>query len=678
MPTIQSLGVGSGIDVQGLVDKLVAAEGDPQKERLDRKEADLQNNLTALGVFSGALNNLKESISPLRSAQSFRAMSLRIDNEEVLAASLAENAEPGKYDIDVIQLAEAQRLVSGVFSSELASIGEGVLSFQFGAVNSATKDFEVNPERGVKNLIINEENNNLRGIKDTINKADMGVRASIINDGRGFRLILTSEIPGVNNSLRIKVNDADKTDTDLFGLSTLSYEPTLAKNKGQNIRETSAAKDAIIKIDGIDITSNKNSISNVIRGVTLDIGPQSVGNSTTVEVFKDEAKVSESIQQFITQYNQFVTEINDMTKFDPKTRQAGPLANENAVRNIMTLLRRELGSDFSGVNDNYVTLAALGFDTQREGTVNADSEKLGAAISNDIDEVTQLFAQSGSTTEPLLRYVKGSDDTTAGSYQVIIDQLATQGKYTGSVASPGSFVIDENRDNIKVRIDASTSKEISLNHRSYKSLAAFAAELQSKINGDDVIRDSGAKVSVQVKNNQLVLTSQKYGSNSAVEILEIEGDLARLTGLAPGSGETGQNVAGAIGGVAAVGDGQRLVGQGAAAGLEVDVLGGELGRRGEVKFSRGIAVRLSQLLEKALDTGGLVQQRTQGVSSRLEDIASDRKKLDEKLAKSEEKHIKTFTNLDALVGKMRSTGEYLNRQLANLPGAASTGKNRNK
>jgi len=132
MPTITSVGVGSGIDVQGLVEKLVAAEGDPVTKKLDRKEATLQNSLTALGVFQGALTEFQTSLASLKDAQSFTKMSLTLSDDDVLNASISGDPDPGNFDIEVERLAQQHRLVSGTFASDLEAIGSGSISIQFG------------------------------------------------------------------------------------------------------------------------------------------------------------------------------------------------------------------------------------------------------------------------------------------------------------------------------------------------------------------------------------------------------------------------------------------------------------------------------------------------------------------------------------------------------------------
>ena len=674
MPAITSVGVGSGIDVQGLVEKLVAAEGDPVTKKLDRKEAKLQESLTAIGVFQGALSEFQSSLASLKSARSFTSMSLNVSDEEALTASVSGDAEPGIYDIEIERLAQQHRLVSGTYASDLEPIGTGSLSLQFGEVNELTGEFVVNPKRPVKNIFINEDNNSIRGIQRAINDADAGVKASVLRVGKGFRLILSSEIPGATNSIRLKVNDNDQIDTDLFGLSTLSYEPGAANNQGKNLRQTSEALNAVIKVDGVEIESPENTIDDVISGVSLVLNGDSVGKTVNLKVFHDKAKVTAAIEEFVNQYNAFIQRSRELTSFDPETREAGPLASDSSVRSVLSQIRRELGTNFGGVNSELVSLSALGIDTQRNGEQTIDTNKVQAAVNNNINEVAQLFSRTGHASDSLVRYLKASEQTTVGRYPVFVDVLPKQGVYQGQDVAVGNINVTKDANTLKIKVDNTESGVISLNSQVYTSLENLAAELQSKINGDRLLVADGAAVSVTVENNHLVLTSQRFGSDSNIEIVDIAEPLMAVSGLIKAQGIAGRDIQGAIGGRAAVGRGRILQGQGEARDLEVEVVGGDIGRRGTVSYSKGIAERLDGLLSNFLDSGGLLQGKTKGLADNLQGINDERNKLAEKLEKSEARHLKTFSNLDALVGKMRTTGEYLSRQLAALPGAQNQSK----
>ena len=118
------------------------------------------------------------------------------------------------------------------------------------------------------------------------------------------------------------------------------------------------------------------------------------------------------------------------------------------------------------------------------------------------------------------------------------------------------------------------------------------------------------------------------------------------------------------------------VAEGDAAGIEVEVLGGRDGARGEVFFSQGVADKLFKLVDNYLSNDGILDTRFDGYNKRIDDINSQRERLERRLATTEQRYLTQFTALDGLVGKMKSTGQYLEQQLSNLPGAARSKRGR--
>ena len=95
MPTITATNSGSGLDVRNLVDQLVAAEGTPVSSRLDQKEVKVQEGLTAMGTFKGALLDFQSSLAPLRKTDAFTAISAASSDEEIFTVSATDNAAIG-------------------------------------------------------------------------------------------------------------------------------------------------------------------------------------------------------------------------------------------------------------------------------------------------------------------------------------------------------------------------------------------------------------------------------------------------------------------------------------------------------------------------------------------------------------------------------------------------------
>ncbi len=663
MAGISSSGLGSGLDINGLVSQLVAAEGSPVQTRLARQEATLQAKISALGSFKGALSSVQSAFVKLQSFSTFEQRTVAVGDTGILSASAAATASAGRYSVEVTQLAQANKVRSDAFEAVTDAVGTGTLTFQFGTFDSDAGTFTVNPDKATQTVTIDAANNSLQGIRDAVNAADVGVSASIVNDGSGYMLVFSSSESGLENGLKISVEDDDGGDGDAAGLSQLAYDPAGSAGDGKNMTETLAARDALAIIDGITVSSTSNRVSGAIEGVTLNLAKAAIGEPTTVTVSLDKAGVKTALNSFVTAYNDFIRTANQATAYDPETETRGPLLGDAIVRGTISQLRGLFSATLDGLDGDYNSLASIGFKTERDGTLSLDNTVLDKALEQGLEVVGRIFAPYAQTTDALVSYIEAGENAKAGSYAVSVTRLATQGALSGAViAEP--FTIDSANDTLSIRVDGYASSTITLASGSYSG-DELAAELQSKINGDSTLQDNAVSVTVAYEGGALVIRSASYGSSSSVNLLSVDTNSEATLGLAVGSGTDGVDVAGTIGGIGAVGEGRFLVGQGAADGLKLEVRGGLTGERGTVGFSRGIAERVREAIDNALDHS--IAARLDGLNDRIDDIARQREKLQERLLKLEERYLKQFTALDALLAQLSSTSTFLTNQLAALP-----------
>ncbi len=676
MQGITTRGIGqSSLDVEGLVDKLIAAEGAPAQSRLDRKEVEIQTSISALGTFRGVLSDFQEAARGLQQAKDLRKVAAASSDEDKIEITAQSEAQEGVYNVEVAQLAQSHRLTSEAFNSELEPIGTGNLSFQFGRIDLDSGQFILNEKTTVKNIQITDENSSLRGLKAVINNENFGVRASIINDGKGSRLVLTAEATGEINSLRIVVNDSDGNNQDSIGLSRISYDPIRPDGRGLNLIETAIAQDAVAIIDGIEVTSPSNNIDHAIEGILLNLKDLTEGTPVRLSTQFDTQGVRESISGFVTAYNEMMLAVSVLTGVDPETGQAGPLAGDSSIRGITNQIRRVVGASYNSVNDDFGSLASIGIETQRDGTLTIDENEVAKAIEEDLIQVTKLFAKAGSASDPLVKYISAEEDSVIGGYEVNIFQLATQARYISAQSSRSeNFRISEDENALTLKVDGVTSNEIIVPTGRYQTGAEMAEVLQRAINNDEIFKREGVKVGVSAVVDQFVITSKKFGSGSRITVLSANDGLRDL-GIDPTEGITGEDAKGTIGGQPADGAGQTLTGRGPASGIKIEILGGKTGLRGNVSFSRGVAEQLSGRFENLLGANGLISSRNEGFNNRVDDINTQREQLARRLAVSEKRLLTQFSNLDSLLGRMRSTSSFLTNQLAGLPGARKAGTN---
>ncbi len=673
---ITSTGLGSGLDISGIVQKLVEAERVPVSAQLDRKEADLQAKISSYGTFKSALSEFRASLAGLRSSSNFEALKATSSNEDILTASVAANAETGSFNLEVKQLAQSHGLASSSFADPDDIVGNGTLTIRFGTTELTTTTdpdtgeetttyagFTQNPSKGTLTIDLDDTNNTLTGLRDAINQAGAGVSANIVYDGSGYRLVLSSEDTGQANSMQIEVSDTDGNDTDASGLSRLAFN-----DAAMNMTQTMAAQDAVVSFNGLDITNPSNTLDKTLKGVTINLNQAKPGETVNVKVAANTGQIVESVGKFVEGYNALIGVVKDLTSYNPETQQGSILLGDSTIRNGMSQIRRVMGDVVSGLESAAVrTLVDLGIKTQADGTLEFDSSKLESALKSDPDGVAAVFSVTGIASDSRVKFMDNSSATKTGSYSVSITQEATRGLLnTGAV---GSLTVDDNNDTFRIKVDGTASGLIQLTKKTYDSKEALAAELQARINGDSALSSAGAKVAVSYDsdNDRFVIQSQKYGEDSQVEITEVDTSSSTL-GLSVSTGTAGQNMAGTIGGFAAEADGQYLVGtQGDAIGLKLFIEDGASGFLGTVTFSRGMMDRLDNVLGGLLDGDGSVTARTEGLQKSLNEINDERFKLDDRMAELEKRFLDKFNAMDSLLGQLQGMGTFLGQQLATLP-----------
>jgi flagellar hook-associated protein 2 len=658
-------GIGSGLDINGLVSQLMAAERLPLTALEGREKAHNQK-LSAFGQVRSALATFQTALQDLTSSK-FQALSATASDTKVLSASAGGNATPASYQIEVTQLAQQHKLASSGYATTNDAVGSGTLTLQFGTYNSGTNTFTANADKATKSITISPANNTLAGVRDAINAANAGVTATIVNDGSaaGNRLVLTSTDSGAANSLKISATDDDGNSLDGSGLSALAYDPTAAAGSGKNLGQVAAARDATLTIDGIAVSYASNTVRNAIDGVTLNLSQTNTGQPLTLTVGRDTEAIKKSVQAFVDAYNSADASLKKLTAFNGVGKQNGILLGDATTRGIQTQMRNLLSNTVAS-GGTLTTLSQIGVAFKSDGTLALDSAKLGTAIDTNFDDIAALFDSAAKATDSLVSYSGSSSKTVAGTYGVNITQLATRGSTQGSQAASLTVQAGVN-DQLDLTVDGK-AVSVTLAAATYASADALAAEIQSKING---ATGSSGSVLVTQSGGVLSITSARYGSASQAAVSGGNG-VATLLGASPVT-TGGVDVAGTINGVAATGGGQTLTGAvgDASEGLSLRILGGGLGARGNVTFSTGYAYQLDQYLDSVLADDGSLKARTNGIDSSIKSLDQRQEQLEARLAQIEKRYRAQFSALDAMLSSMNSTSAFLSQQLASLPGSQS-------
>jgi len=676
MATLSVGGIGSGLDVNGILEQIVEAERVPTENRLNVKEATLQAELSAFGSVKGAVSTFQSSLGKLKYASLFNSSDVSVSNPDILSASTSSIAKEGTYSVEVKSLAQSHTLASIAFDELDDVIGSGTMTFNFGTtVYDPGTDFQTaddtytsftqNPERSSESIVIDNTNNTISGIRDAINDADIGVTASIVDDGSGYRLLISSEDQGLDNSLQITVDEggipADNIDTT--GLSVLAFN-----SNATNVEQTQTAQDAEITVNGLTVFRESNTVTGAIPGITLNLKDADIGNPVQLTISNNNVQEAQSnITNFVTAFNELTTVFNGLTEFSGDDGQNGILLGDTTTRNILQQIRRELGGFINNGGD-FNSLSSIGITTSRDGSLALDSDALNAALNEDFDSVAQLFYANGHSSDSEVLFQSSSAATQEGRYGVSIASLATQGQLAAQSVS-GPITIDSSNDSFSLVIDGTSTGTITISQATYNDMDALAQEIENRINASGSLQNNELNVSVIYESGAFQISSSSYGSDSSVTVSSQNSSLG-LTGDALST--TGTDVIGTIGGLPATGSGQFLTGTGAATGLMLEITGSNAGNRGNVTFSRGLASKLDSLITDFLSEDGQITAKTDSINAQIDNISRQRADLLERVAQIEERYRRQFATLDVLMSQLQSTSNFLQQQLDGLPGVASS------
>ena len=370
MVGIVSTGIGSGLDVNSLVQQLIAAEGQPVQQRLAIKESQYQSKLSAYGSLKSALSALKTATEKLQNAETFDARTIASSNEEAVTVSVQASAVPARYSVNIVSTAVAERLTSGAFASAETTVGTGSLAISVGGAA-----FEV---------AIDAENNTVGGIADAINASadNTGVQATVINAEGGSYLVISGNDTGTDNKITVTQSGGDG------GLAALAYDPANGLNQ---LTLSEPAADAEATVNGFQVFSATNVFDDVIAGVSFNALKATDGEALTVTVANDTAGVKKSLQTFVNAYNAFIETSANLSAYDAETKVAGALQGDSTLRGVSNLLRRELSENTDGIDPLLDTLSEIGVSLDEDGKLEIDEAQIDTLNQENYGAISALF-----------------------------------------------------------------------------------------------------------------------------------------------------------------------------------------------------------------------------------------------------------------------------------------------
>ncbi|MFP4055864.1 MAG: flagellar filament capping protein FliD [Candidatus Brocadiia bacterium] len=448
------------------------------------------------------------------------------------------------------------------------------------------------------------------------------------------------------------------------------------------VQEPADAQLVVGSGDGqITISSESNSVDEVLPGLTLGLRKADPAESIEVQVATDTETIQGRVQSFVDHYNAVVDFIREQTRYDAENDVAGVLLGNTSVIKVQTDLRSAVLGTVPGLPSGSDGLYALGISVSATGRLSLDSAELAAALEDDPQAVADIFRVSGESTHAGIRFVAATGDTqaTTAGYRVAVSQAATRGRLEGaSIADPAvaPLTIDETNDKLVLCVNGVSSQTMELAHKTYHSGAELASELAAKIAADaNGLADVDVQWIDEGDSGYFRLQTAAYGSGRSVTLGDNPANsAASVLGLADGTSTEGQDVAGTIDGFAAEGTGRILEATSTysdAQGLRVEVAMGEdevgEGASALVTVVKGVAKQAQDLLTYLTDpVDGYVKSREDRYSDQVERYRARIERMEELLANRRERLAERFAALEQSLASLRSQEDLLNTQLAAL------------
>lgn len=473
---IGSLGTGSGLDLESLVNEMVSAQKDTKIRLYEGKITGYEAELSALGRVSAAIDGFKSSVESLNNEELFTGRNAdiaQVEGEEVISITTDNTASNGSYAIDVNQLAKGSRVMSapGTFSSadDVVSKTDSELTFKAG-----TNEFTLSIAAGTT----------LSQLRNQINTSEdnFGVSANLVDDGSGnLFFTVTSPIQGAENTLSITnpltvlideeavedgedtaeddllaenepfvdeldlvgddidyANDGeipvdrteeetDESSTDLEGdgldtdsstknveitLHSVSTEGALA---GLSAPLGEQAQDAIITVDGIQIRNDTNTFDQAVAGLSIE-AVDLTEKTTKVDVSFDQKTVQETIEEFVASYNDLINVLQQSTEKD------AVLNGNSMIRNLRSSLSSQLMTSQASPGSTFTSVFDLGIKMENNGVLSFDTAKFESALKKGYSEIAPLISGEDGLAQSLVNLV-GNYTGSGGMTNTLKDSL---------------------------------------------------------------------------------------------------------------------------------------------------------------------------------------------------------------------------------------------------------------
>lgn len=378
-------GLVSGIDTTTLIQAALDAKLAPKK-RLDDQISKNTNKITAFKALQTQTESLRTALGKLKTdlvianafsgkAATYASSNSAVSASSILSASVSSSAQSGSYNVVVNSTAKAFTAQSTVSAGSISTALGYTGTFDIGAAGKTAATINVTPSMTLQEVAAAINNtSSTSGVAADLLQTAPGQYSLIIRGTETNKAVTVSNITGDNVLQNLNMTDA-----------------------GGTFLSATAAAPASITINNTTVTSDSNTFSNVLTGVTLNVANADPATTITVNVVTDTASPKLAIEDFVAKYNTLRSSIDTYRKVGENgVVDAGAYLYNESLNTSLAQLMNSLVVGTYGNSSVYNGLSALGITLDGSGKLNIDNAKLTSALANNYNDVRQVFETNGS------------------------------------------------------------------------------------------------------------------------------------------------------------------------------------------------------------------------------------------------------------------------------------------
>ena len=664
---LQALGVGAGFDTKAIVTALVDAEKAPKQSAIDRRTKDVDASVSGMAQLKSSLTTLQTAFQLVDDKRDFNFSTLANSAPTILSAQFdTDTALPGTYKVSVSQLAQndvyqsaavAEALEVDTYTLSGAINASGSASFTYGGI-TYTQAFNTDSATTMSGLVAAI---NAGAAGSTVTAFATNSTTFTITKDAGSDTQMTKGVVGGTTDGSTSVTGSTADTTAGIGATTVDQNGTSAATVVIQVGSGAA--------ETVTLASGSTSLTDLVTGINAlnaDVSARLVETSTGSYRVVVEGPQGSDNALTITD-SVFGLQTTNVPEVDTYTLGAGVATNGSAVFTYN-------GTTYTQAFDtsDVVTLTALTAQiTAADSSVTAANGTSGTVftITRNVGSDTQMTKGTiGGTSNGSAALTISTADTTNGS-----DGNKIQSAQNAAVSVNGLSVSSASNQlngvipGVKLDLMATTSSAVVLSVGRDTSVAqaaitnlvdvyntfegvikglsgsATATENEGSLKEDAAVRAIRTKVRAFLTASSSTPGASK-GSMADIGVSLQKDGLFKVNQVTLGSALTNY-YADITQMFSANTDDQSAFGT----------------------ASRGIAGDLVNQISSYLASDGVIKLRETSYTTTKAAITTEQKALDTKMESVEARYTKQFSTMSKIMDEMKSTQEYLESSLGNLP-----------